>query len=1461
MNPTHCRECGAVIPLDAADGQCPSCLVRLGFAVSAPDLTVGGVTDSDHAAVLPRIGAYRIVRPLGEGGMGLVYLAEQTVPIRREVALKIIKPGINSSQVLARFESERQALAMLHHPGIAAIFDAGTTPEGRPFFAMEYVPGVSITAYCDDRRLPVADRLELFLQVCAAVQHAHQKGIIHRDLKPSNILVTRRDDVSVVKVIDFGVAKATAFKLTDRTLQTQLGLMLGTPEYMSPEQAGATRFDVDTRTDIYSLGVVLYELLAGVKPFDRQDLHAAAVLEMLRVLRDVEAPRLTTRISSLGDAATEIARRRQTDVRTLARRLHGDLEWITLRTLEKDPSRRYASVSELAGDVRRHLQDEPLTIGPPSVTARAVKFVKRHRTLGLAAAALVVSMLAASIVSSYFWINAERARRETNRQLVSALVARGMGLVDSADPLRGLVYLSHALRLEHDPARERVHRMRIAAVRDRTPRLVRLWNHGSFLGRSEGFDATTGGLIATGGLDGIARLWSVQQRGSVGTMRHGAGIFLVDLTEDGTRLLTAGEDNVAWIWQTAAGQHSGQPLRHPQMSTATFSPDARFVATGSHDGTVRVWDASTSSSLCEARQTSAITRIRFAPDSKRFVTVSADHSIGVWALPGCVPPFPPLRHADSFPCRDAAFSPDGRWIVTAGVDRTARLWDANSGRPRMPALLHTDTVMSSEFNQEGTVVVTTTVDRMTTVWRVADGTEVFARQSSSVPSNPDMAPQGTIAIGSDGGDVDVWTADGSRVALLPQSSASSVRFVSSGRFLVTAENDGLVRVWDIAPSLMRPPAVQLNEGEGAYKLAFSPAGRALALLSLSAVVRIFDVESGVPEAPSPARLVADFDFSPDGQRLAIATRQGLARIWDVRTGEPRSRVVEHAGIQQVKFSPRGDTVASAGAPPAGGGFKVWDAMTGQIRFDRTHPGPRVSVVEFTRDGDRLLVATTSREQNLTIWNTATGAMEIAASHENSSGAPFARMNQPGSEVWSAGDDRQVRVWAPSGRPVSPAPKLLLAGGATVLQLSPNDTKVAIGTSGGEIRVVDVRTLAVNASPMRHAAHVYTPAFSPDSSVLVTSGGDGMARAWDVATGEPLTAWLATGVHFARYAAVAPGGSAWAYVGEGAFLERLDADRESVDVLVRRAETEAAHTLTGSTVHTPLPASDVEARWQGSATIDSPRDSGRESWLVWLARFEWLRGRMRESLNALEELRTIRPLRWPDVMQHVGAFASVRQWNNAITELLAHRAWYAGSPEFSFFEAVARRHLGDRAGAATICRQQLTTHGETQNAERVSWIVRICLLAGPDASLDWAAVDRLARRAPETWRENVTRELLTSAVLVRQGHFDEAIQPLRSLTASGPDPPLLGRMFLALAEAEADQPVAARSTLEHAREDQPGATGSGSRNSLLDARRQAAAVSWYRPWFTAEAELIRAEVVAALTSQPHPRRGAARDRAR
>jgi len=326
-----------------------------------------------------RIGPYKILEKIGEGGMGVVYLAEQEAPLRRRVALKVIKPGMDSKQVLARFEAERQALALMNHPGVAKVFDAGATPEGRPYFVMEHVAGLPITDYCDKHLLDNQQRLELFIQVCEAIQHAHQKGIIHRDIKPSNVLVAVQDGKPVSKVIDFGVAKATGQRLTERTLFTEQGVLIGTPEYMSPEQAEMTALDVDSRTDIYSLGVLLYELIVGALPFDAKALRRAGFDEIRRTIRDVDPPRPSVRLTTLGDQSTESARRRRTELRMLRRELQGNLDGITMHALEKDRARRYGSPSEMAEDIRRHLRDEPVLAHAPSASYRLWRFVRRHK--------------------------------------------------------------------------------------------------------------------------------------------------------------------------------------------------------------------------------------------------------------------------------------------------------------------------------------------------------------------------------------------------------------------------------------------------------------------------------------------------------------------------------------------------------------------------------------------------------------------------------------------------------------------------------------------------------------------------------------------------------------------------------------------------------------------------------------------------------------------------------------------------------------------------------------------------------------------------------------------------------------------------------------------------------------------------------------------------------------------------
>jgi non-specific serine/threonine protein kinase/serine/threonine-protein kinase len=362
------------------------------------------------------IGPYRILRLLGEGGMGAVYEAEQEQPVRRRVAVKLIKIGMDTREVVARFESERQALALMDHPAIAKVFDAGSTPQGRPYFVMEYVTGIPITQYCDQHKLTTRERLDLFIRVCEGVQHAHQKAIIHRDLKPSNILVGEVDGKPMPRIIDFGVAKATSERLTAETLFTRVGAIIGTPGYMSPEQAESTGVDVDTRTDVYSLGVVLYELLVGARPLDFQKLSFE---EILRRVREDDAPRPSTRLRSLGDQSQITAQNRGTDPARLARQLRGDLDLITLKALEKERSQRYSTPLELAADIRRYLRNEPVLARPASAAYRTRKYIRRHRIAVAVAAGLVAVLISFGVAQTFqlrrTMSERDRANRERDR--------------------------------------------------------------------------------------------------------------------------------------------------------------------------------------------------------------------------------------------------------------------------------------------------------------------------------------------------------------------------------------------------------------------------------------------------------------------------------------------------------------------------------------------------------------------------------------------------------------------------------------------------------------------------------------------------------------------------------------------------------------------------------------------------------------------------------------------------------------------------------------------------------------------------------------------------------------------------------------------------------------------------------------------------------------------------------------
>ncbi len=379
-----------------------------------------------------RIGPYKLLQEIGEGGMGTVFMAEQDKPVRRRVALKVIKPGMDSAQVVARFEAERQALALMDHPNIARVLDVGSTDTGRPYFVMELVKGVPITEYCDANHLTPRARLELLVPVCQAIQHAHQKGIIHRDIKPSNVLVTLHDGTPEPKVIDFGVAKAIDQRLTERTLFTQIGQVVGTPEYMSPEQAEMSGLDIDTRSDIYSLGVLLYELLTGSTPLERRRLREAGFAEILRRVCEEEPPRPSTRLSTTEEIVS-IAAQRKTEPAKLARLVRGELDWIVMKALEKDRTRRYATANGLARDLQRYLADEPVEAGPPSARYRMGKFARRYRAALATAAAFAIVLVAATAISTWLAVRAAKAKEEAVRAYAAEAEQR-----QQAQDLRGI---------------------------------------------------------------------------------------------------------------------------------------------------------------------------------------------------------------------------------------------------------------------------------------------------------------------------------------------------------------------------------------------------------------------------------------------------------------------------------------------------------------------------------------------------------------------------------------------------------------------------------------------------------------------------------------------------------------------------------------------------------------------------------------------------------------------------------------------------------------------------------------------------------------------------------------------------------------------------------------------------------------------------------------------------------------
>jgi serine/threonine protein kinase/WD40 repeat protein len=920
------------------------------------------------------IGPYKLVQELGAGGMGEVWMAEQTHPVRRKVALKLIKAGVYTRQVLARFEAEHQALAMMDHPNIAKVFDAGATPYGRPFFVMELVQGVPITTYCDDHHLTPRERLGLFLSVCHAVQHAHQKGIIHRDLKPSNVLVTLRDDEPLPKVIDFGVAKATGERLTKGTAVTQCGQLVGTLEYMSPEQASFA-LDIDTRSDIYSLGVLLYELLTGSTPFAKR-LREVAFDEGLRIIREEEPPRASTRLSTTGELPT-ITEHCNTESAHLRRLLKGDLDWILLRCLEKDRNRRYETANGLAMDLKRYLADEPVAACPPSVRYRLRKIVRRHKGPVLAASLVVLALMGGIIGTTWGLIRA-------NDQLVLALLhqARAGRLSGQmGQRLDSLEALARAARIRRD---ERLRDEAIAAMALPDVRLVPVGHPAPPGIVSIAYDAEHGlcARVDTRGSITIHRLSDDQE---VRRIASDIGSVNLCLSPDGRFLLGRGKGETLSVWRVADGR---QVLRdQPRGCHAyAFSPDCRCLAV-SQQSTIVCFDLATGRALIQWHLPSRACTLAFHPRDGR-LAVGYEHSevVSVYdSANGALLTDLPVGELSN---QVVAWHPDGHRLAVAGSDPRIQLWNVAARRKLATLEGHVQNVTDLTFHPAGNVLASHGWDGQLFLWQPSSG----RRLMSLTFVNDDCPAQ----FSTDGRWLG-FTWDGERANLLEVTRSDEYRTLTSsaageeisswygdfspdGQLLAVGMDQG-TRLWDLRSGreLVALPAgtsyVCFETKAQGERGPITPKNPPWVLLTggrdgllrwrvTSRDTRGKHLRLGPPEQLSPL-CRACFGQDPDGRRLAAMTGTGRSsKIMDLETGKVRQELGIHPLGELHALSGDGRWAASCGWHSDR--VYLWNAKTGQ-RVSEWVVG-RQTLVFFSPDSRALIIA---RGDAFSFWDVET----------------------------------------------------------------------------------------------------------------------------------------------------------------------------------------------------------------------------------------------------------------------------------------------------------------------------------------------------------------------------------------------------------------------------------------------------------------------------------------------------------
>jgi WD40 repeat protein/serine/threonine protein kinase len=1045
------------------------------------------------------IGPYKLLEPIGEGGMGAVWMAQQTEPVKRVVALKLIKAGMDSKQVIARFEAERQALALMDHINIAKVFDGGTTASGLPYFVMELVKGVPLTKYCDEHRLTPKHRLELFVPVCQAIQHAHQKGIIHRDIKPSNVLVALYDGKPVPKVIDFGIAKATGQQLTDRTLVTGFGAVVGTLEYMSPEQAEVNQLDIDTRSDIYSLGVMLYELLTGTTPLEKKRLATGAMLEVLRLIREEEPPRPSMRLSESKQSLPSISAQRQTEPAKLTKLVRGELDWIVMKALDKDRNRRYETANSFALDIQRYLADEPVQACPPTVGYRLRKFVRRNKAwVGMATLMATVLLLATAVSATLaIWAReAEgiaREERSNAETLARTEAAARTQATERAEDLARRVYI-YRVNLAHREALADNVAQADALIGDCDPaRRGWEWAYTKHLCHLEAM--TLGGFT---------------DHAAAATAARGA-VLGVAYSPDGNRIATAHRNGAVVIWDTRTGREVRALTGHagPANCVIFDAQGGRVISCGD-DRTIRVWDAHTGEPKLLLRgHTEPVFTVALRPGTDEVASsvespwekFESGFEIKQWDL-AAGKEIRTLHHRGGWDQTNLAFSPDGRRLLsTAFWGRRLRIWDPETGReveerpladpncglavsradgriafgtsgttvgftpPALGAGMtscagHNGTVIAVAFSPDGRRLASASADATIKVWNTADGQQMyhFRGHTGAVTAVAFSPDGGTVVSASVDGTVKVWNvpATPDPFPMRTEGWGYRVRFALHGGRVAISQFGG-VTVLDAANNQLAFKIAPSTKPGGSHGLAYSRDGRLIATCTeFSGQIRVWDGATGQPVVawpghPGKVRTVA---FGT-GHLLATAGDDGTVRLWEATTGRPGPVLRAHeGGAFAVAFDPTGATLATLGWD---GAVRLWDAATGRLMRQVGTTVQHMShsfgdALAFDADGRRLAAA--GADGTVHVWDLATGA-----------------------EVFTLRGHTKVV----NGVAFSPDGKRLLTGGLD------HTLKLWDAATGEEVFTL-----------RGHTGAVLGFAFSLDGHRILSTGTDTTVRAWDAA---------------------------------------------------------------------------------------------------------------------------------------------------------------------------------------------------------------------------------------------------------------------------------------------------------------------------------------------------------------------------